>query len=152
MNIMVGGTFDPLHAGHEKLLRRSFSLAGPDGHVTIGLTTDRFAGRKSHPIHSYHQRKEHLEAFIRDEGFETGWEIEPLDDPFGSATTASFDALVVSEETLATAAEINRIRRENGLPKVDIYTVSCVLAEDGRWISSTRIERGEIDRDGRLLR
>jgi len=152
MNIMVGGTFDPLHAGHEKLLRRSFDLAGPDGHVTIGLTTDRFAGRKSHPIRPYHERKENLEAFIRGEDVDAGWEIEPLDDSFGSATTASFDALVVSEETMATAAEINRIRRENALPKVDIYEVSCVLAEDGRWISSTRIERGEIDRNGRLLR
>lgn len=152
MNIMVGGTFDPLHAGHEKLLRRSFGLAGPDGHVTIGLTTDRFAGRKSHPILTYQERKENLEAFIRGEGFDAHWEVEPLDDPFGSATTESFDALVVSEETMTTAAEINRIRREHGRPKVDIYEVSCVLADDGRWISSTRIERGEIDRDGRLLR
>ena len=37
---MVGGTFDPLHDGHKRLLTRSFELAGPEGHVVIGLTSD----------------------------------------------------------------------------------------------------------------
>ena len=40
---MVGGTFDPLHDGHKRLLTRSFELAGPEGDVVIGLTSDSFA-------------------------------------------------------------------------------------------------------------
>ncbi|MHC1625988.1 MAG: phosphopantetheine adenylyltransferase [Methanoculleaceae archaeon] len=152
MKVMVGGTFDPLHVGHEKLLRRAFEIAGPDGHVIIGLTTDRFAARKSHRVRPYSIRKENLEKFITGEGVTALWEIEPLEDPYGSAITDSFDVLVVSEETMATAEEINRIRHENNLPKVDIYEISCVPAQDKRWISSTRIVRGEIDRFGRILR
>jgi pantetheine-phosphate adenylyltransferase len=49
------------------------------------------------------------------------------------------------------AVEINRMRREKKLRKVDIHQITCVLAEDGRWISSTRIWRGEIDIHGHLI-
>lgn len=156
---MVGGTFDPLHDGHKRLLTRSFELAGPEGQVVIGLTTDPFASRKTHPIHPFSERKADLEAFIAavittqaaQKKYATHWEIEPLGDRFGSALDADFDAIVVSEETLPVAVEINRLRRERKLPKVDIHQITCVLAEDGRWISSTRIWRGEIDVHGHMI-
>ncbi len=148
---MVGGTFDPLHDGHKRLLDRSFSIAGPDGHVVIGLTTDSFASRKIHPIRPFSARKEDLERYIAEEKYETPWIIEPLNDRFGSAVVADFDAIVVSEETLPVAVEINTLRKENRIKKVDIHQISCVLAEDGRWISSTRIYRGEIDVHGHLI-
>lgn len=151
MKVMVGGTFDPLHDGHKRLITRSFELAGSNGTVTIGLTTDLFAARKSHPVRPFHERRESLEKFIGDCRFLASWSIEPLNDRFGSAIDTEFDALVVSEETLPIAGEINRIRREKGRPKVDIHQITCVLADDGHWISSTRIYRGEIDDHGRLI-
>jgi pantetheine-phosphate adenylyltransferase len=152
MKVMVGGTFDPLHDGHKKLLSRSFELAGPGGTVTIGLTTDDFAGKKTHPVRSFSERHHDLEVFLGDSAFAASWTIEPLTDRFGSALEADFDALVVSEETLLAGIEINRLRREKKKSKVDIHQITCVLAEDGRWISSTRIHRGEIDDHGRLIR
>lgn len=148
---MVGGTFDPLHDGHKRLLDRSFELAGPSGHVVIGLTTDTFASRKVHPIRPFEERKADLKRYITGRDYPLDWLIEPLNDRFGSATESDFDAIVVSEETLPVAVEINRIRRKNGRRKVDIHQISCVLAEDGRWISSTRIYRGEIDIHGHIL-
>ncbi len=148
---MVGGTFDPLHDGHKRLLSRSFELAGQSGRVVIGLTTDQFASRKLHPVRPYSDRKQVLVDFIVSSGFGAKWAIEPLDDKYGSAIDADFDALVVSEETLAAATEINRIRKEHGKRKVDIHQITCVLADDGRWISSTRIYRGEIDEHGRMI-
>jgi len=149
---MVGGTFDPLHDGHKRLLDRSFAIAGPDGCVVIGLTTDSFASRKIHPIRPFAVRKAELEQYIRDGNHPTRWAIEPLSDRFGSAVDADFDAIVVSEETLPVAVEINKARKEKKRRKVDIHQISCVLAEDGRWISSTRIYRGEIDGHGRVMR
>jgi len=156
---MVGGTFDPLHDGHKRLLTRSLELASPDGEVVIGLTTDFFASRKTHPIHPFKERKSELEEFISrsisssgiQKKYATRWEIEPLDDRFGSALDTDFDAIVVSEETLPVAMEINKLRRERNRKKVDIHQITCVLAEDGRWISSTRIWRGEIDVHGHLI-
>jgi pantetheine-phosphate adenylyltransferase len=152
MKVMVGGTFDPLHDGHKKLIERSFQIAGSGGTVIIGLTTGAFAGRKIHPVRSYEERKDDLVNFLVDAKFGADWEIEPLNDPFGSTLNEDFDALVVSEETYPVAMEINRLRNENGLKQVEIYQIRCVLAEDGRWISSTRICRGEIDSHGRLIR
>jgi pantetheine-phosphate adenylyltransferase len=152
MKVMVGGTFDPLHDGHERLLARSFELAGPDGYVVIGLTSDSFASRKIHPIRPFAARSADLGRYISSTIHSTRWAIEPLNDRFGSAIDADFDALIVSEETLPVAVEINNIRRKKGQKKVDIYQISCVLAEDGRWISSTRICRGEIDVHGHLLK
>ncbi len=151
MKIMVGGTFDPLHDGHRRLLARSFELAGPDGRVIIGLSSDEFAGSKTHPVRRYDSRKAGINQFVREGGYATAFEIEPLFDRFGSALDLDFDAIVVSEETLPVAIEINRLRRERQKRKVDIHQITCVLAEDGRWISSTRIHRGEIDEHGRLM-
>jgi pantetheine-phosphate adenylyltransferase len=152
MKVMVGGTFDPLHDGHKRLLARSFEIAGPGGHVVIGLTSDSFASHKTHPIHPFATRKADLEQYISSTINSTQWDVEPLNDRYGSAIDADFDALIVSEETLAVAIEINKLRREKGAKKVDIHQISCVLAEDGRWISSTRIYRGEIDVHGHLLK
>ncbi len=148
---MVGGTFDPLHDGHRSLMRRSFELAGKDGQVVIGLTTDSFASRKVHATRPFDTRKKGLIEFISDQHFPAHWIVEPLNDRYGSALEADFDAIVVSEETLPVGVEINKLRRERGKKKVDIHQITCVLAEDGRWISSTRIWRGEIDEHGRLI-
>jgi pantetheine-phosphate adenylyltransferase len=151
MKVMVGGTFDPLHDGHKQLLARSFEIAGQDGYVVIGLTTDAFAQKKLHPINPFVERKAELEKFIAQKHYATRWEIEPLSDRYGSATDVDFDAIVVSEETLPVAVEINTLRRSKKRPKVDIHQITCVLADDGHWISSTRIWRGEIDVHGHLL-
>ncbi|HUU75200.1 MAG TPA: phosphopantetheine adenylyltransferase [Methanoregulaceae archaeon] len=151
MKVMVGGTFDPLHDGHKRLVSRSFELAGSDGAVIIGLTTDTFASRKTHPVREYETRKNGLVHYIMQEGFQAEWKIEPLSDRFGSALDTDFDALVVSEETLPIAREINVLRKARGHRKVDIHQISCVLADDDHWISSTRIYRGEIDEHGHLL-
>jgi pantetheine-phosphate adenylyltransferase len=119
--------------------------------VVIGLTTDEFAGRKTHPVRPYAERKGDLERFIRAGRFPAGFRIAPLADRFGPAAEEEFDALVVSEETLPVGVEINRLRQERGRRKVDLHQITCVLADDGRWISSTRIYRGEIDPEGRLI-
>lgn len=151
MKIMVGGTFDPLHDGHRLLIRRAFDLATNEGKVIIGLTSDTFANRKVHPIHPYQTRYQDLVQYIQSLNSTVPWEIEELQDQFGSTLDADFDALVVSEETFPVGKSINQKRRERGKSCVEIHMIRCVLAEDGKWISSTRIWRGEIDTHGKLI-
>jgi pantetheine-phosphate adenylyltransferase len=151
MKVMVGGTFDPLHDGHRFLISHAFEIATAEGEVTIGLTSDAFADQKSHPIHPYEERKAGLVTFLTEKQFPDIWNIEELHDRYGSSLEVDFDALVVSEETFPVAQEINRKRRENSLQCVAIHQIRCILAEDGKWISSTRIWRGEIDIHGHLM-
>jgi pantetheine-phosphate adenylyltransferase len=151
MKVMVGGTFDPLHDGHKRLISRSFEIAGPGGNVVIGLTTDSFASKKIHPISPFEKRKTDLVTYIEENRYPSQWIVEPLQDRFGSAIVVDFDAIIVSEETLPVAVEINKLRRDAKRKKVDIHQISCVLADDGRWISSTRIYKGEIDIHGHVL-
>ncbi len=145
---MVGGTFDPLHIGHQLLLKRAFMTAGDNGMVIIGLSTDTFASRKQHPVRGYEVRKAELTQWINDSGFLAEYEVEPLSDQFGSALTQDFDALVVSYETFPVGNLINEMRKKAGRPMVDLYQIQCVMAKDGRAVSSTRIYRGEINRYG----
>jgi pantetheine-phosphate adenylyltransferase len=149
MRVMVGGTFDPLHIGHQLLLRRAFETAGAGGHVVLGLSADQFAARKQHPVRPYAVRFAELTAWVDAGNFPATYEIEPLYDRFGSALSQDFDALVVSYETFPVGGEINRLRKERGHAMVDLYQIQCVLAEDGKAVSSTRIYRGEINRYGK---
>ena len=75
-----------------------------------------------------------------------------MEDPYGTTIYDSdFDAIVVSEETEPTAVEINKIRVSKDMNPLDIVVVSFVLAYDGTPISSTRIRRGEINKNGDII-
>jgi len=151
MKVMVGGTFDPLHIGHQLLLKRAFDTAGINGYVIIGLTSDQFAvPRKQHRVRSFDVRKRELIEWIEKSGFSATYTIEPLNDQFGSALSIDFDALIVSYETFPVGNLINQMRKKAGLHMVDLYQIQCVLAKDGKAVSSTRIYRGEINRYGEL--
>ena len=154
MKVAVGGTFDPLHDGHEQLLGRALEL-GDDG-VTIGLTSDELAPQtrdEARDIRSYDERREALRDFVEavDEwGRDVA--IRKLDDPYGVASEdPAFDALVVSPETAPGGDRINELREERGYDPLEIEVVPHVMADDGEPISSTRIVRGEIDAHGHVV-
>ncbi len=149
--VATGGTFDQLHAGHRRLLERSFELGGE---VVIGLTSDEFARREGKvPRRSYKQREAELEAYIRETFPGRRYTIAKLDDYFGPGIASrDVDALVASPETGKRVTLANDLRAKRGFPPLELVVVDWVVAEDGRPISSTRIRRGEIDAEGRLVR
>ena len=144
--VAVGGTFDKFHDGHKKLLSTAFELGNQ---IEIGVTSDAFGGLKG-DIDSCEERMNNLKLFFKDK---SNFRVVSLDDPFGTTIyEADFDAIVVSEETEPTAVKINEIRLSKGMNPLDIVVVSFVLAEDGNPISSTRIRRGEINKNGLIIR
>ena len=143
--VAVGGTFDKFHDGHKKLLSTAFEIAES---LEIGVTSDKFGGLKG-DIDSCEERMNNLKLFFKDK---SNFIIVPLEDPYGTTIyDGSFDAIVVSEETEPTAVEINEIRASKGMKPLDIVVVSFVLAYDGIPISSTRIRRGEINKNGKFI-
>ena len=151
MNVALGGTFDPVHDGHRKLLERAFEL----GDVTVGLTADDLAPETRHVeryVRPYEERERDLEAELapRAETHGREYEIRELTEPTGIAVEPEFDALVVSPETRDGGDRINEIRAEQGRDPLRLVVVDHVAAEDGERISSTRIVAGEIDEHGNL--
>ena len=146
--VVVGGTFDILHEGHKALLRKAFTL----GEVIIGLTSNIFAkNTKKRKVKDFRQRKKELTDFIRKE-FNLRPKIMKIEDKFGPTLKEDFDYIVVSPETYKTTLLINKERQKRNKKPIKIVKINFVLAEDKKPIFSTRILKGEIDRDGNLLR
>jgi pantetheine-phosphate adenylyltransferase len=144
--VAVGGTFDKFHDGHKKLLSTAFALGNK---IEIGVTSDEFGGLKG-DIDSFEDRSNYVKSFFSDK---SNFNVLSLDNPFGTTIfDEDFDAIVVSEETEPTAIKINEIRSSKDMNPLDIVVVSFVLAEDGEPISSTRIRKGEITKDGLIIK
>ncbi len=148
--VAVGGTFDILHVGHERLLAKAFELGE---RVFIGVTGDRLVSRlnKNHPVRKFRVRRRDLRRLLKARGWLERARITELRDPFGPATRRKrLDALVVSEETRANGLKVNGLRRNRGLKPLRLYVVCMVRTDDGQLLSDTRIRRGEVNPQGRL--
>ncbi len=148
MKVALGGTFEPLHEGHKRLIDVAVSLGGSS--IMIGVTSDEMARKRFRSVLPFKIRAENLRQYIkRKYGFEPV--IVKICDPYGKTLEIDFEYLVVSPETYGVALRINERRRELGKKPIKIVKVDFVLAEDGKPISSTRIKNGEIDRYGRVI-
>ncbi len=150
MKVCVGGTYNRLHKGHRLILGKAFEYAGPDGTVFIGLATGDLVKNKEN-IEPLDIRRKKLEEYLLKEGFNNQAVIVPITNKYGLTLEEDFDAIVISPETERIAIEINRKRILKGKKPLTIVKIPFVLAKDGKPISSTRINRKEIDENGDLL-
>jgi len=162
--VIVGGTFDVFHEGHKAFLRKAFSLVEEDkssslpfaatrvGKVTIGLTSNIFAKKtKKRRVKDFRYRKKELEDFIKKE-FKAKARIVKIEDKFGPALKEDFDYIVVSPITHPTALLINRQRRKINKNPIKIVKIKFILDKDGEPVSATKILKGKIDREGKLVK
>jgi pantetheine-phosphate adenylyltransferase len=150
MKICVGGTFNYLHKGHKLILRKAFESAGTDGKVFIGLSTGDLVKSKKN-IKTFETRKKKLGKYLIESGYKNNPTIVPIKNKFGLTLDQDFDAIIISPETEKIAIQINKERISRNKKQMKIIKVPFVLAEDGKPISSTRINNKEIDENGHLL-
>ncbi len=82
-NVITYGTFDLFHIGHLRLLQRARDLAGPNGTLTVVISTDRFNQEEKHKFCSIPdwQRAEIVGALrcVDKVLFEDSWEQKRQD-------------------------------------------------------------------------
>src|SRR6266480_1110560 len=121
MRVVLGGTFDVLHAGHEALLSAAFE--GRPEEVVIGLTTDRFAKESRTHLNAFSVRERNLKRLLAARKWRHA-RIEAIDDPFGPADDLpDLDVLVVSAERMPVALTLNDARAAKGLRRLAIRAV-----------------------------
>ena len=145
MIAVLGGSFSILHKGHQALIQRAFEVGD---FVVLGLTTDEYVRKhKIYRVRSYMKREQVLKKFM--DSFNKPYVIKPLETREGALVSSpDLDILVVSQETAGNIGGINQTRQKNGLKPLSIEVVPLVLAEDLFPISSTRINRKEIRKNG----
>jgi cytidyltransferase-like protein len=133
--IVIGGTFNNIHDGHRVVLETGFENAES---AVIGLTSDEFANRfRAEEVQPYAARRKALEEFVK--GFGKPYTIVEINDSYGVATIdPEVDSIVVSEETMLRAEEINTIRFKKKLPRLTIIVVPLVLDREGKPVSNSR--------------
>ncbi len=145
---VCGGTFDLLHSGHKSFLKEIFENSE---RAIIGLTSDEYAAKKNLEIQKFDFRKNelinYLNTFAKDD-----YEILEIHDVFGPLLDKDLmvEALFVTPETKNGAEIVNKRRKELNFVSLKVEIIDMKKAEDGGFISSTRIRKGEINRDGHV--
>lgn len=148
--IVCGGTFDLLHKGHKSFLEQTLAITDK---VIIGITSNSYVSKfKNEQIEDFEIRKGNVVDFLSSINAADRVKIVSINQAYEPLLTSEFSprAIAVTTQTQKTANEINKKRKELGLPELEIIIIPMEKAEDGGLISSTRIRNGEINRDGKL--
>ena len=142
---LIGGTFDRFHSGHQLLIQTALRQAD---FIEVHVTDDAMAQSKGDWVQSLEDRMDALLNWL-DESAYLRYEVHVLVDAHGPAPThRTADSIVATIETIPRCHQINDRRYENGLPPLSILEAPHLNDELGGILSSSRIRRGLIDREG----
>jgi len=149
-HLVVGGTFDRLHAGHRQLLLHAFKLGRQ---VTIGITADDFPTAKiaNGQTSILSERKKTLKRFLEKNHLLKRTKLLVIKDIFGTTKTdKTINAILVTRETIRNALKINRWRADHGLYRLTVELMPLIKSADHKIVRSSRIRLGQIDRSGNI--
>src|SRR3989344_5648517 len=141
--VATGGTFDRFHKGHEELLKTAFRVSSK---VIIGITSDQMVKNKilSRLILSYNRRRKEIVSFLKKTKLFPRCLIVILHDPYGPLlTNKKIEAVVVGPR-------VDELVLKNLKGKIKIVKCKIIKSSDERYLSSTRIRKGEVSREGFL--
>lgn len=147
-HVVLGGTFDHLHAGHRDLLLHAFNLGRK---VTLGLTKASMNRKKrlSSQIQSFAHRAESILQFAQSQGREQDIHILPIRDIYGSTLRdRSLECIIVTPHTAVGATHINETRIEQGLPALTVSVCPLRFDEHEKVLCSSNIRAGLVNREG----
>jgi pantetheine-phosphate adenylyltransferase len=150
MKVCIGGTFNIFHKGHEQLIDKAINSAGKNGYLFIGITEGNINKLKKN-VKSFEERKKKIQSYIQNKKKIPKINIEFIKNKYGPSLKEDFDIIIVSPETIENAKEINTKRKQIGKKQLEIIQIPFVLADDGKPISSSRIAKHEINKNGLLL-
>ncbi|KAA8493017.1 Phosphopantetheine adenylyltransferase 1 [Porphyridium purpureum] len=138
-SVLVGGTFDHMHAGHRLLLSTSALISASK--LVVGVSGAALLTRKkfAEQMQSFQQRRRFVADFLSNVGFSADdqasyakssgrqCEILELHVPEGTLyTDPDVDVLVASKETEAGALDVLKRRKELGLPMTTLIVVDLL--------------------------
>ncbi|KAF7974827.1 hypothetical protein HWV62_11187 [Athelia sp. TMB] len=127
--VVLGGTFDHLHAGHKLFLSMAAWIASEK--IIVGVTSDKLLVNKKHKevLEGFRVRKANVAAFISRFRPDLEQEIVEIEDVYGpTGTDPNIQALVITPEpsTVSGADMIDARRKEKGLPELKRYTIDVI--------------------------
>lgn len=130
-SVVVGGTFDHIHAGHKILLAEG--LLRCSRKFTAGIAEGPLLKNKtlSELIAPCQDRIEAVKELVTDLDPTLDYHIVEITDPMGpTRSDPDMDMIVVSEETRKGIDFINSSRKESGLKLLEGYIISLVEDKD----------------------
>lgn len=147
---VCGGTFDHFHKGHREFLRYALSISKK---LLVGLTSDNYvkAKDKFDCVEEFRTRINSLENFFIHEKVSDRVSIELIDDIFIPKIWENLpiETIVVTKNTIMGARKINLRIKEQGKCPLKIEVAPLVKDHNNEYISSSRIRKGEINREGK---
>lgn len=129
--VVLGGTFDRIHLGHKILLTEA--VLRTTNRLVVGVTDDSMTNSKKlyELILPVEQRIKEVEDFLNEIDPTLNYEIVPISDPFGpTKSDPDMDMILVSKETEKGGQKVNELRKQNGLPELDIFCIEVVETDD----------------------
>lgn len=147
-HVGLGGTFDRFHDGHKQLIATALKNASK---VSVGVTVDNFPFDKKLDsiMETFQQRQKFLKHIYHDQIKSGRLTVFPLLDECGpTLTDPTIDGIVVTKQTMSGAKKINQARQQQGWPPLKIIVCPLVKDQTTKYISSTRIRMGQVNRQG----
>ncbi|CAD6569545.1 MAG: hypothetical protein TREMPRED_005290 [Tremellales sp. Tagirdzhanova-0007] len=129
--VALGGTFDHLHAAHKMLLHLALFLT--TRRLIVGVMSDQLLSSKTNAslVEPLDVRRANIEAFLYRCGGRGMLDVQEIHDALGpTGVEADIHALVVSRETGSGGEMVKRVRRERGLPPLEIYVMDVISFRD----------------------